>query len=290
MWPLSILRRMAARLQKNILNGLLTIMLPISRFLLRSGIGYKEFSRVCKSAFVQVATDDYGIRGRPTNISRVAVMTGLTRKEVKKIRNYRLGSADDLWGANLSPPTQTLNHWHADADFCDKEGKPLELPFSGGFPSFTDLVRRYAGDIPPGAMRTELKRSGAVIESEGGKLRALSAVYIPYELDSDFINGWAFSLANLATTLTYNSSLRSTENEEERRLQARPERYVWATKLRKTDVDAFKIMAVSKTEELLTQLNEWIINHESDAVLRRADSGEKTEPARVGLGIYYFED
>ncbi len=118
MWPLSILRRMVARLQKNILNGLLKIMLPMSRFLLRSGIGYKEFAQVCKSAFVQVATDDYGIRGRPTNISRVAVMTGLTRKEVKKIRKYRVDSAGDLWGANLSPPTQTLNHWHADPDFC----------------------------------------------------------------------------------------------------------------------------------------------------------------------------
>ncbi len=290
MWPLSILRRMVARLQKNILNGLLKIMLPISRFLLRSGIGYKEFAQVCKSAFVQVATDDYGIRGRPTNISRVAVMTGLTRKEVKKIRNYRVDSAGDLWGVNLSPPTQTLNHWHADPDFCDEEGKPLELPFSGGFPSFTDLVRRYAGDIPPGAMRTELKRSGSVIESEGGKLRALSAVYIPYELDADFINGWAFSLANLATTLTYNSSLRSAENDEERISQGRLERYVWATKLRKADVDAFKTMALSNTEELLTQLNEWIINHESDAVLKPADSDEETEPARAGFGVYYFED
>lgn len=281
---------MVGGLQKNILNGLLTIMLPVSRFLLRSGIGYKEFAQVCKSAFVQVATDDYGIRGRPTNISRVAVMTGLTRKEVKKLRNNRLGSAGDLWGANLSPRTQTLNHWHADADFCDEKGKPLDLPFSGEFPSFTDLVRRYAGDIPPGAMRTELKRSGAVTEMEGGKLRALSAVYIPYELDADFINGWAFSLANLATTLTHNSSLRSAKNEKERRSHARLERYVWATKLRKADVDAFKDMAVSRTEELLTQLNQWLINRESDAVHKSADSDKEAEPARAGLGIYYFED
>jgi hypothetical protein len=45
---------------------------PIARALLRSGISFREFSDVAKAAFVQVATEDYGIRGRPTNISRVA--------------------------------------------------------------------------------------------------------------------------------------------------------------------------------------------------------------------------
>ena len=60
-------------------------MIPVARCMLQSGIGLREFSKISKIAFIKVATADYGIRGRPTNISRVAVMTDLTRKEVKKV-------------------------------------------------------------------------------------------------------------------------------------------------------------------------------------------------------------
>ena len=60
---------------------------PLFRIFLRSGISYKDFTEVAKSLFVEISTDEYGLRGRKTNISRVAIMTGLTRKEVKKIRD-----------------------------------------------------------------------------------------------------------------------------------------------------------------------------------------------------------
>jgi hypothetical protein len=61
--------------------------LPLARMLIFLGIGYKEFSEVLKKAFVEAATRDYGLRGRPTNTSRVAVFTGLTRKEVKRLKD-----------------------------------------------------------------------------------------------------------------------------------------------------------------------------------------------------------
>ena len=77
---------MTAASQSSILTALLYALRPIARILLRAGVSYREFSEISKQAFVDVATSDFGIRGRPTNISRVAVMTGLTRKEVKRVR------------------------------------------------------------------------------------------------------------------------------------------------------------------------------------------------------------
>ena len=59
---------------------------PVVRLLLRSGITWKEFAEVAKTAFVQVATDEYGIRGRPTNLARVAILTGINRREVARQR------------------------------------------------------------------------------------------------------------------------------------------------------------------------------------------------------------
>ena len=73
-------------IQRQILGAILLVLKPLARALLRAGVGYREFSEIAKTAFVETATVDYGLRGRPTNISRVAVMTGLTRKEVRRIR------------------------------------------------------------------------------------------------------------------------------------------------------------------------------------------------------------
>ena len=60
---------------------------PIARVMLRAGISWRELSDVLKTTYVEVATEDFGIRGRPTNISRVAILTGLTRKEVRRLRD-----------------------------------------------------------------------------------------------------------------------------------------------------------------------------------------------------------
>ena len=78
---------MEDKIKKQILDAFFVVLRPIAKILLRYGIGFREFAEVAKSAFVDVASSDHGIRGRPTNISRVAVMTGLTRKEVRRIRN-----------------------------------------------------------------------------------------------------------------------------------------------------------------------------------------------------------
>lgn len=143
----------------------------LASVLLRMGIGYREFAELSKLAFVQAATDNYGLRGRPTNISRVAAMTGINRKEVRRIRTR------ESEGHPLPPITELLNapgivleFWHATPEFCDENGRPLVLPYDDASPSFVELVRRCGGDLPPGAVRAELRRLGAVSEEADGRL------------------------------------------------------------------------------------------------------------------------
>lgn len=158
--------------QKRILQAFFVVLRPVARILLRYGVGFREFAEVAKSAFVDVATSDYGIRGRPTNISRVAVMTGLTRKEVRRIRD-QLGSDGQQFSVKSAPLAHVLTKWFTEKDFLGSDGRPLKLPFAGGEKSFTELVRRFGGDIPPGAMRTELNRVGAIKEDEDGNIEAV---------------------------------------------------------------------------------------------------------------------
>lgn len=160
---------MQEKMKRQVLDSFLVVMRPIVRILLRYGIGYREFLEVLKTTYVDIASVDYGIRGRPTNISRIAVMTGLTRKEVRRLRNKIAGGGDRM-SVKTTPLADVLHHWHAQDEFTNSSGRPKTIPFAGDTGSFSRLVKRFGGDIPAGAMRTELKRVGAVRENDDGSL------------------------------------------------------------------------------------------------------------------------
>ncbi|HEY7670568.1 MAG TPA: DUF6502 family protein, partial [Gammaproteobacteria bacterium] len=121
---------MRSSVQQAMLECLHGILKPIVRLLLLCGIGYGEFAAVAKAAFVQVASEDYGIRGRPTNASRIAAMTGLSRKEVSRIRTE---APVQRWSPDMAttPVNMILHYWHFDPDFSESPGKPRVLPLEG---------------------------------------------------------------------------------------------------------------------------------------------------------------
>lgn len=183
---------------------------PLVRLLIERGVSHRTFSELAKRAYVQQATDHYGIRGRPTNISRVAVMTGLTRKEVKRVR--QTVESDDPTGnldKTFAPSATVLAGWMQDPRFSSSEGKPNSLPFnhdvpgtSKESPTFAELIRSYAGDIPPGAIRTELKRTGAVVESNKGHLTLIRETPVRDETakqTKQLLKGGIYALLERAT-------------------------------------------------------------------------------------------
>ena len=149
----------------NNVNGLneafLALLKPLARLFLRFGRGFREFSELSKTAFVCVASADYGIGGRPTNGSRIAAMTGISRKEISRLRQKSgLGCSAAI--DRQSPVQEALQLWRTDAEFLDQRDIPASLPLSGKRASFEALIKRCAGDIPAGAMRKELQRIGAI--------------------------------------------------------------------------------------------------------------------------------
>jgi len=146
----------------NKLNDVFFALLqPLARIFLRFGKGYREFSELSKAAFVVVAAEDYGVHGRPTNVSRIAAMTGLTRKEVSRIRK-RIDDSDATVTDRGTPLQEVISAWQSVDEFLGTNGEPAILPLTGKRGSFRSLIRQFAGDIPEGAMRKELHRIGAV--------------------------------------------------------------------------------------------------------------------------------
>lgn len=267
-------------IQSAIFDACREFMKPIIRLLLKNGVGYREFSEICKELFVQVASDDHGLRGRKTNMSRVAVMTGLSRKEVRKIRN-KIGTGINEAALRPSRPESVLSIWHSHSDFVDQKHKPRRIPFDGVGATFCELVSRAGGDIPPRAMLVELLRSGAVIE-EGEKLRAVSRSYVPEPDDPQAIFLAGGAIRDLASTIYHNLSC---ENLEGRFF----ERHVVSDRLPSEQRSRFRKLAHDRGQLLLEDLNAWLSDREVSRGANQDDRALEGSP-RIGVGVYFFDN
>lgn len=248
--------------------------------LLRNGVGFREFNEIAKSAFVDVATQDYGLRGRPTNISRVAVMTGLTRKEVRRIRD-KIDSGEGAVVAKSTPLGAVLSSWHTQNQFLDDAGAPRSLPFDGTNPSFTDVVKLAGGDIPPGAMRTELKRIGAVAETETGLLRPLKRHAGAVGTDDLLIEGLTRGMYPLASVVAHNANPSKPS-------KAWVQRTVSTDSVRSEDTVRLRRITEDRLQEFTEAIDDLYAAYETLHSSDKATEGEKG--STIGVGVFYFEE
>jgi len=252
-------------------------MKPLAECLLQSGVGFREFEAIAKLAFVETAFDKFGVRGRATNISRVAAMTGISRKETSRLRSRLLTEGGQETPAT-SPASLVLAGWYMDGDFLDGKGEPLDLPLEGSGASFVSLVKRYAGDLPAGAIRAELKRSNNIEETGQGTLRVLRRHFIPPEVMERLTTSLEMMLGGLTTTIAHNSRPGRTE-------EGHFERFVSTDRLKPAAVPRFRQVARLRAQQLLEDLDDWIAANDIPA------GSVDMEPAdrRVGLGVFYYE-
>ena len=269
---------MQEKLKQQVLNTFLLVMRPVVRILLRYGIGYREFAEVVKTAFVDVASSDFGLRGRPTNISRVAVMTGLTRKEVKRLRD-KLKSGDKIISVKTTPLADVLHHWHAQPEFTDSSGEPRALSFTGGEDSFTDLVRKYGGDVPAGAMRTEMKRVGAIDEDETGQLRATRRGFRPGSQHENLLTLLVHGAYSILSNIAHNT-------DSDRDDDSWAHRIAYTTSLQGGDNRQLRRIAKDRIKEFSESIDDIFMTYEA-----LQDAGtESQERDAIAVGVFYFEE
>jgi len=258
--------------RSRILDALGHLLEPIVLLLLKSGITWREFSDLAKAKFVHVATQEFGIRGRPTNASRVAILTGLDRRDVRKLR-LALSHRRPVDPGFMSKPSQVLDGWFHDSDFRSPSGRPRDLEIEGEEGSFAALVRRYAPGIPPVAMVKELKAAAAIEEMGAGKLRAVKRAYVPRALNENHIRLWGSVLRDIGTTWEYNLT-RSSEQ------RSRFERRAINLSIDRKAIPAFQSFLEEEGMAFLGRIDDWLSAHEA-----KDDDG-----TRLGAGLYYIEE
>ena len=261
---------MNAATHDRLMRACYSFMLPIARLLLRSGVGSKEFAEISRIAFVEVASSDYGLRGRPTNLSRVAAMTGIPRKQVKRLRNARY--ADDI-RVELGVLTSVMERWYTDENFLGRDGKPKPLPMHGRRASFEGLVKSCAVDLPAGAVRVELIRFGSAEEDAKGRLHATRRGILPDGLEDKLVTAMVFGLRALASTVAFNTSTTRP------RAAGRIERFCISDAITEESIGAMHRPLRERIQEFADQMENLL-----------AQSERSVGGRRIGVGVFYYED
>ena len=145
---------------------------PIAAAMIHGELSASVLVRAAKLAYVRAAIAETNPDGSRINVSRLSVVTGLTRKEISSLLNDALKRPGVGGGRPMEHRAlRVLHGWLTDPLFKNALGRPLDLPIDGDGRNFASLVRAYGGDVTTIAVLRELERLNAITHMSGGKLR-----------------------------------------------------------------------------------------------------------------------
>lgn len=252
-----------------------SVLRPLIKVLMRHEFAHSDLTELVRRTYVEVAYDAFKVPNQKMTYSRAALLTGLSRKEVVRLRaNILEDNADETTPANLA--MRVVQGWMSDKRFLDENGKPKALCMKGTDVSFETLVNKYSQDESYAAVLTDLSKKGITSQSSDGMVNLVRSGYIPVQDELETIRVMSVCVSDLFGTAVHNVDPSNSDIRFQRQLVYSGIEESLAKKFH--DVSSEKAIALFDT------LNKFLFSEraQSDPELRR--SGK-----RVGLGIYYFE-
>lgn len=168
-------------LPPSLLPALKHVMRPLVRLMLKKGVTYSSFADLLKEIFVDVAEREFRLDDKPPTDSRISLLTGVHRKDVRRLRAMAAGRAailpeDISFGAHL------VSVWLNNSPFCEEPGRPLplaRLASVGGECSFDGLVAQVSKDIRARVVLDEWLRLGIVRTDDQDQVHLETMAFIP---------------------------------------------------------------------------------------------------------------
>lgn len=151
------------------------ILRPLVRVLIANGLTLPTLSGLMKAVYVEEADRHFSLPDKQTTVSRIALLTGLHRKDIARLREEAGTGAEPLEMVSPSLSAQLLGRWTGHSGYRGENGKPMALTR----PGFDALAESISKDIRPRALLDELLRGGLVHEAEDGMLELIEAAHLP---------------------------------------------------------------------------------------------------------------
>lgn len=165
---------------KALISAVKRLLRPLVRLLISKGVGLPSLIELLKEAYVSVASEEFPTNGKKQTDSRISVLTGVHRKDVKRLRTLKTEEFTAPRTVGLGP--MVVARWLNNTAMTDAHGQPLPLPRtpeSPGRPSFDALVESVSKDIRPRALLDEWVRLGVARTDAQGRVVLNRRAFVP---------------------------------------------------------------------------------------------------------------
>lgn len=262
---------------RSLIRAAASILEPLIHLLVNYGMGFQAFQELVKSTYIKVAEENFKLDGKMQTDSRISLLTGVHRKDVKRLRN----SANDVENAvaqRVGLGSQIVSIWVSDQHYLDENGKPRPLPryaVTEECDSFERLVRGFSLDIRPRVLLDDWLHLGVVHLDADDNIHLNVEAFVP----NKGINEKAFYLAtnvrdHLAATASNVMGVHSPFLE----------RSLQFNELSKASVDELSKLAEELSMESLQAVNRRAVE------LCKRDSNSGNAHYRINFGAYFYHD
>lgn len=265
----------AGKLPPALMRALRQLLRPLVRFLLTQGVTYPLLIEEFKELYVDVASNDFRLDDKRQTDSRVSLISGVHRKDVRRLRESGL-RARDTAPASVSLGAQLVAAWTGMPDYLDRRGRPLPLPRlarEGGGASFEGLVMSVSKDIRSRAVLDEWLRLGVARIDDEDRVCLNVEAFIPEKGFDEKAYYFGQNLADHIAAGAHNLNGR------------RPpflDRSVYCDALTPESAGFLAQMSERLGMKALKAINRKAIE------LERRDAGRPEANTRMNFGIYFF--
>lgn len=252
-------------------QALVRLLRPLLRVLIAHGITLPVLIRLLKELYVDVAEHDFPVAGKKQTDSRLNVLTGVHRKDIRALRGR--GRPADLPSAVLSRNALMISIWAGSPKYLDTRGRPRALPRTGDQRSFESLVQSVSKDIRPRAVLDEWLRLGLVQIDKHERVHLNNAAFVPREDFADLAFYFGRNLRDHIAASGHNLG------------GGKPpllERAVYYEKLTPQSIDELAAFTRELGQQTLLAVNQKAFE------LARRDAAAPDASQRMTFGIYFY--
>ena len=257
-------------------EGLRRILRPLVRLLIARQLTFPWAADVLRGLYVQVALREFPVEGKRQTDSRITLLTGVHRKDVKRLRGQRATAVRAPRAASLG--AQLIARWTALPEYLDEHGQPRPLPrlAAAGEPhSFESLVRSVNTDFRPRVVLDEWLRLGLARLDDQDRVCLDVQAFIPAEGSDEMAYFFARNLHDHLAAAVHN-------------MLGEPapllERSVNYNNLSPAAVAELDELGRRRAMEVLQELNARALE------LQRRDAGRREASWRFNLGVYLYRE
>lgn len=250
--------------------------------MMKSGVTFPVLSDTLRQLFVDVATNDILPDSRSRTDSRISVLSGVHRKEIKRLRLLKSDQARPPDVVTLL--SQVVGRWLGSPAYVTPDGQPrilARLAQPGQAAAFETLVQAVTTDVRPRAVLDDMVSHGVVTVLDDDRVRLNTQAFIPRPGGAEQLFYFARNLHDHVAAASANI------------VSGNPpyfDRSVHYDALTLAQAEALRAYAREVGMRALLEVNRKALELLGEEAMPAADQANRDGRERVNLGIYLYQE